>query len=120
VRECPICREKIWPRVDLKNPGWTWRALHEHVRNDHQGYWSWNRRTSYYYLIPLILFVGGSLQAILLLLDHNPSAVLIPLLVILFSWLGALLVGASILSVKEKGKQQFRVIWLAEHRYPVS
>ena len=120
MRECPVCREKILPRVGLKSQGWRRNSLDEHVRENHASYWSWNRKTSYYYLIPLALFLGGSVQAALLLINGNPAASLIPVIAILFPWLTALLLAALILSVKEKGKQQFRVLWLAEHRYPVT
>lgn len=119
MRECPVCREKVWPRVGLRSQGWRRNSLDEHVRENHPSYWSWNRKTAYYYLIPLALFLAGSIQAAFLFLN-NPAASLVPVVLILFPWLTALLLAASILSVKEKGRQQFRVLWLAEHRYPVT
>lgn len=120
MRECAVCRERILPRVGLRSQGWRKNDLDEHIRENHHNYWSWNRKTSYYYLIPIALFLAGSFQAALLLLNGNSSASLIPVIVILFPWLTALLLAASILSVKARGKQQFRVLWFAEHRYPVT
>jgi len=107
-RDCPICGERIWPMIGLHGPV---RTGSEHVHTKHPDYQRWSRRTSFYYLIPLLLFVGSIPIAVLV----SASVKQLELFTILFSWLEALVVGATILSAKERGTKRFRESWLQEH-----
>jgi len=118
-KHCPICREKIWPLADWKDPYGTWRLYDEHVSTKHPEYQEWDRRVSFYYLVPILLFAGSVPAAALIGLSAF-QAPTVGLFVILFSWLAALLVGAKILSIKETGREKFRKLCLLEHGHPLT
>jgi len=107
-RHCPICGEQLW-YDDRPWMSTVWQRYTDHVHTSHLEFERWNRRMSWSYAFPPLLFAAVSLVAVQL-----PSTMLEGTVVLLGLAL-SLTLWVTIMRMKERGKRRFRELWNQEH-----
>src|SRR5690348_5143970 len=117
-RNCPICGEKIWPREGVK---WAYQAqsvYDTHVYENHREYGKWSYRTLFYYLIPVLVFVGSAGAAWLVQALSAPNFLVV---VTFFAfWALAFAAGVAVRLFRRRGTRRFHELWITDHGRPVN
>ena len=113
-RKCPVCGERLWYEDKL----WAhtaWQYYNVHVHANHPEFERLIRRTGFYYLIPITLFIGSA-PAGLLVQGHSVATQA----VILSFWASAFTVFVATLLVRYRGTHRFRESWREVHGSPIA
>src|SRR5260370_18785511 len=104
-RNCPICGERIWPREGVRRSYAAWDLYLGHVKENHREYWRWSSRTLFYYLIPVLVFVGSAGAAWLVQALSAPNFLVV---VTFFSfWALAFAAGVAVRLFRRRGTRRF-------------